>query len=460
MTAAAPSAAPPPAPSISRHPGAAWWGLAVAAAFIVYETTMPFDFRFTAAQGRLGLARGALDPIGARGRGLFSLADMVGNLLLFLPLGLFLALAPLAPRARRLRPWLLILAAAALSAAVEASQLFSLRRYTQTTDLLFNTLGAAAGLALARAGGRALFDGAVDRTLARLRDDPRAVLAAGLTAAILAGALLPLDLSISRASLLHHLRAADPRLFTPGEPSGARLATATGLLKLAWIFSFWGAATALRLAGRVTRPFLSTVLAGALLALLAEGLQLFVVSRTLDPFDPLAGLAGVAAGAALALGGRAIGLRDRALLGLALAGYGCYLALDMVSPLDAPLVRSLLQGELPPAHPFAFDPLPFHDAGDRPRMMVLGDWAARLLRFAPLGAFLRLGTRRAASRWGIAVATVAGVLLLELLEGHLGAGRGDMTDVVMAMVGLVVGWSFAARLAPRLRGGPLPGEGP
>ncbi len=300
----------------------------------------------------------------------------------------------------------------------------------------------------------------MDRSLARLRDDPGAALATGLTLAILAGALLPLDLSLSRASLRHHLRAADLSLFAPDGPPAGRLTTAIGLLKLAWIFSFWGAATALRLAGRARRPFLSTLLAGALLALLAEGLQLFVVSRTLDPFDPLAGLAGVAAGAALALGGRAIGLGDRAQLGLALAGYGCYLALDLVSPLDAPLVRSLLQGEVPAPHPLLFDPLPFRDAGDQPRMMVLGDWAARLLRFAPLGAFVRLVPRTAATRWAVAGAVVAAALGLELLEGRLGAGRGDMTDVVMAAAGLVVGWSFAARLAPRLRGAPAPEEEP
>jgi len=456
-----PAAGSPPAPpSLSRHPGAAWWGVAIAIAFIVYETTMPFDFHFTTAQWRSGLARGALDPLGARGRDIISLADLVGNLLLFVPLGFFLALAPLATRVRQVRPWLLALLAAALSAAVETSQLFSPRRYTQSSDVLLNAAGAAAGLALARAGGRALFDRAVDRALDRLRDDPRAALATGLTAAILAGALLPLDLSISRASLLHHLRAADWSLFAPDEPPGNRLMTATGLLKMAWIFSFWGAATALRFVGRTRRPFVSTLLAGALLALLAEGLQLFVISRTLDPCDPLAGLAGVAAGAALALGGRAIGLGDRALLGLALAGYACYLALDMISPLDAPLVRSLLQGELPSAHPFCFDPLPFRDAGDQPRMMVLGDWTARLLRFAPLGAFLRLVPRRTAARWGIAVATVAGALGLELLEWRLGAGRGDMTDVVMAGAGLVVGWSFATRLASRLRGAPAPGEEP
>ncbi|MHB8080427.1 MAG: hypothetical protein ACYDIE_14385, partial [Candidatus Krumholzibacteriia bacterium] len=343
---------------------------------------------------------------------------------------------------------------------VEAGQLFTPHRYTQTSDVLANAGGAAAGLALAGAGGRALFDRTVDWALDRLRHDPRTAMAAGLTVAVLAGALLPLDLSISRASLLHHLHSADLTLFTPHEPAAARLTTVTGLLKLAWLFSFWGAATALRFAGRARRPFLATLLGGALLAVLAEGLQLFVVSRTLDPFDPLAGLVGAAAGAALALGGRALGLRDRALLGLALAGYGCYLALDLISPLDAPLVRSLLQGTLPAAHPLYFDPVPFRDAGDQPRMMVLGDWAARLLRFAPLGAVLCLVPRRAATRWGLAVATVAGALGLELVEGRLGAGRGDMTDVVMAGAGLVVGWSFAARLAHRLRGAPAPGEEP
>ncbi|MHB8080418.1 MAG: hypothetical protein ACYDIE_14340, partial [Candidatus Krumholzibacteriia bacterium] len=70
-----PAAALPPSPSaLSRHPGAAWWGVAAAIAFIVYETTMPFDFHFTTAEMQAGLARGALDPFAARGRSLISVA--------------------------------------------------------------------------------------------------------------------------------------------------------------------------------------------------------------------------------------------------------------------------------------------------------------------------------------------------------------------------------------------------
>lgn len=447
------SADPPPPPPfpLSRHPAAAWWGVALALAFIVYETTLPFAFRFTAAQLQVGLARGALDPFAERGRQLVNNADVVGNVLLFIPFGFCLALAPLWPGHRRRRPLLLVLLAVATSAAVEISQLFSLRRYPQTSDVMTNAAGAAVGVALAYAGGRALLDRAVDGALRRLRDDPLTLLVGGLTVAILAGALLPLDLSISHASLLRHLRHVDPGPLAPGGPAGGRLAAWTGLLKMAWLFSFWGAATAHWLAGQTRRPFLIALLGGGALALVAEGLQLFVVSRTLDLFDPLAGLLGVATGATLALGGRRLGLGGRALLGLALAGYGCYLALDMISPLDPPVIRSLLQGELPATRPLLFDPVPLRDTDGLPRMMVLGDWAARLARFAPLGALLRLGLRGALARRTAALGVVAAALGLELIEGRVGLGRGDMTDVVMAGAGLLIGWFFAARLSTRLR---------
>lgn len=87
-------------------------------------------------------ASGASEPnplcllCGARG-----LADAFLNLLFFLPLGFLLA-RPLGPR------WTVALAAA-LSLVVEASQLRVPGRFSTAGDFVFNTVGAAAGVALA-----------------------------------------------------------------------------------------------------------------------------------------------------------------------------------------------------------------------------------------------------------------------------------------------------------------------
>ena len=66
------------------------------------------------------------------------LADLAINLLLFVPFG-----ASFASRAGRLR-WL-PLAAAAVSASAELSQLFSTVRYPSGTDVVYAIVGAMAG---------------------------------------------------------------------------------------------------------------------------------------------------------------------------------------------------------------------------------------------------------------------------------------------------------------------------
>lgn len=69
-------------------------------------------------------------------------ADAINNVLLFLPLGFSAA-----QLTRRRRP--IILGAALLSACVEAAQLVIPGRDTNPSDFLYNTLGAAAGIAAA-----------------------------------------------------------------------------------------------------------------------------------------------------------------------------------------------------------------------------------------------------------------------------------------------------------------------
>lgn len=72
--------------------------------------------------------------------------DMVGNVLLYLPLGWSAARVWNARRAGTL----IVGGAAGLSATVEWLQIWSHGRFPTTTDLLMNTLGAAAGVWLAR----------------------------------------------------------------------------------------------------------------------------------------------------------------------------------------------------------------------------------------------------------------------------------------------------------------------
>lgn len=72
--------------------------------------------------------------------------DIIGNILLYLPLGYFGRRVWGASRAA----WPIALGAAFLSAATETAQLYSHFRFPSTTDLICNVLGAACGIWLAR----------------------------------------------------------------------------------------------------------------------------------------------------------------------------------------------------------------------------------------------------------------------------------------------------------------------
>lgn len=74
----------------------------------------------------------------------YLIVDVIGNFLLFLPVGL--TFAGVAPGRSRWTRWLAAVAAACLlSTLIEAAQLFIPSRATDVDDVLFNTLGAMLG---------------------------------------------------------------------------------------------------------------------------------------------------------------------------------------------------------------------------------------------------------------------------------------------------------------------------
>ena len=437
-----------PLASPSRHPTAALWGLGLSLWFIFYETMLPFDFRISASQLADGLERATFFLFRGPDGEVSGNADIVGNIFLFVPFGICLALSPLLRRAAGWRPVLLVAAGLATSLTVELVQLFSPKRWAQTTDLVNNTLGTLVGVILALTFGRRLFDRACDWILDRLRREPTVLVVLGLTLAAIMGALLPLDLSIRRDSLALHLQTANWQLLHPF-PAG-RLAPWLGLVKEAWLFAFWGAATAQILAGR-RWPLLQVLGWGALLAVFSEACQLFVVSRSLSLIDPVVAWCGSGLGAAVLLWGRRLGLSGRNLAVCFGTGYVIYLIADTISPLAPTVIRSLLQGQLPDPEPLRFRLIPFQAAEHLPTVTVLGEWSARLVRFVPLGAALQFGLQPGFRRWATAGLAGLGILLLQLVVGRISPWPGDMTEVLLAWAGIAVGW-YAGRYLARFRG--------
>jgi glycopeptide antibiotics resistance protein len=79
--------------------------------------------------------------------GRFLVEDVLGNIVLFLPVGAALAgLVRVAPNRRRF--WIVLALGGALSLTIEVTQLALPTRSTDVDDLLFNILGTAAGAGL------------------------------------------------------------------------------------------------------------------------------------------------------------------------------------------------------------------------------------------------------------------------------------------------------------------------
>jgi glycopeptide antibiotics resistance protein len=440
------------APGCSAYPTAARWGLALSLLFVLYETTLPFRFDFGLAQLAAGWKQAVIVPFTNPPGASAGRADVVGNVPLFVPLGFFLTLAGVWRSTGAWRPLLLTLTGLAVSLTVETFQLFSPVRYCQTTDLITNSLGTALGVITAWTVGRDLFDRACSWTVQKLRNDPTALALAAMTVIILLGALLPFDFSISRRSLTYHLQRASLGPVWSGAPDTAVAALA--LIKQAWLFAFWGGVAAYRL---VPGTWARVLGLAVILAVAAEGSHLFVKSRSLAALPVLASVLGAAAGAGFCRWGQRLGWSGRQLLIGAGVGYAIYLLADCLSPLAATLAQALLRsaGSTPPP---PSGPIPLLPTEPLPTLMALGEGAARLARFVPLGGILRLATRPGPARAAATVATAGGVLALELLVWRVSPGAGNLSEVILAWVGIWAGWLLASRVAELLGPGSKPGK--
>ena len=267
-----------------------------AAAFVAYAvwgTLFPFDFQAVPLEtaARLFWSRWATDA------GSLSLTDLVSNVLLFLPIGLFLSAALESP-AKRGRDLVTLMAAIVLSGTIELAQAFVSWRTSSMLDVAAEVFGAASGIAIWR----------------YLRDELDALLRAGLRmvgrstrcervlmaccAAFAIAWWLPADFTLRPAEIgdkyLHK------RLLLPFAPS-PDAASASQLVTIAAAAIPIGLAAVLCGSGSRRRR---SVASGALIAALAlvalELIQIPIFSRTTDGTELLAALAGSTAGSAAA----------------------------------------------------------------------------------------------------------------------------------------------------------------
>ncbi|GAB4178309.1 MAG: hypothetical protein Fur0039_22060 [Rhodocyclaceae bacterium] len=273
------------------------WAAIAYLAFVIYGSLVPLAFRTRP----LAEAWEAFRDIRYLSLGIGSRADWVANILLFVPLAFLwtgLLSGERASAARRMFASILVLAgSAALAVAIEFTQIFFPPRTVSLNDILAESIGAAAGIALWLSSGQ--------RTLRYLagwsRTAPRAGTAARLLAAylfILFGySLLPLDLTISPIEIFHKWSQGKIILVPFGAPIPdlAQRVYALASDAAVWVPAalLWQMSSAL--------PVRRTVLRVTACAAALELLQLFVYSRVTDVTDILTAAAGAVVGALLAV---------------------------------------------------------------------------------------------------------------------------------------------------------------
>ncbi len=426
-------AAPPLGPPTAATYG---WLAAGAAAFIVYGSLVPFDFRsrqwdevvdsFVYAMRR----RVAIE----------SRADGAANFLLGVPLGFGLLgmVAIDRPAQRALIGLALLPFCTLLAMAVEFAQLYVPERTCAGSDVLMQTAGAAAGMMGWVLLGRWLTDHARG-----VWAGPRLGGAAGRVLVVYLALLvfvltLPLDLNPSPRDLYKKLR--DRVWFVPFREFGA--ADADGwkrsrdLLEVTALYLPVGLLAG-RLPGRFWRSAGSAagVLAVAVgLAASLEGVQLFVESRSPSGTDAVVGGGAAFLGWALARGVLPTGRAVAALAG----GWAAVLVAANWQPFDF-----LHHAHAAGGRPGGAEWLPFLALEARQPLFALQDLMSKTALFAPLGVLLAWAAGR--DRPWLAAAVGAGASgVLEAGQVFLPSHTPSVTDVAVgaigAWAGAVVAW--------------------
>jgi glycopeptide antibiotics resistance protein len=277
-------------------------GAAGFVAYAIWGSLFPFDFHRVPAAALAAFWTGAVT-----GGATWSLTDLLSNVLLFLPIGLFCAALAEKTCSRRGTTGVAIAAifgaGAALSTALEIGQAFVSARTPSLVDVAAEAVGFAGGIALWRYLAIEL-DAVVSGIAATIRAATRIERALLLYCAAFAIAWwLPADFTLRPAEIgdkFVHKRLLLPFAPSPDAASPAELAvTAVAAVPL-------GVAAVLCGCGVQSRRSVSTGAAMAALFLIVLELgQIPVFSRTTDGTALLAALAGAAGGAAAARSSKA-----------------------------------------------------------------------------------------------------------------------------------------------------------
>lgn len=395
--------------------------------FVVYGTAFPFRFHWDSFS--LGVARINWRPLGGVA-GNLSLSDILQNILLFIPFG-FLGYFSLIHKRSRMKKTAVVALGTLLSLSVEFLQIFSATRWPAMSDIVFNTLGAALGLAMGVALKRAVLGFKSNPEARRFLDAPAAFPALVFLILTVAGCWEPFDFALDFSAFKNDIKRLlfNPPVFT--RPNDGMVAFIRFLLTTLFVCRV-AQESGLR------RPALKGVLLLMAAGVALEASQIIIQSRQPDYQDAIVSMLGAAAG------GVAFffpGFHKRPWTWAAAGIAAVYVSVAM---------RSL--------YPFRFTEtfsgfnwVPFHSQYERTDFAALGNFLESGTVFFPVGFLLGYFFPRL--RPGMAAAALAGIMAMsiEAAQGYVAGRYPDVTDVIAAMLGAAAGGLALTRGWPAFR---------
>ena len=406
------------------------------ALFIVYATTLPFEFDPAPSQAAAKLMRvlaaGLSDPDGSRP----SLPDMFQNVLLFMPFGVLGMLSLVTPRPGRTTALagggadrgsgvgalvLVTIAGSLLALSVETLQLFTVDRVSSLNDIVTNTFGTLMGgiTVLVLAPLVRELAGRMEVLPPDARESLRAIVVATLLLAVAAWHPFDASLDVGRFVAKVHTFVANPW------QSGTIRDEGVDLLR----YGFFGGAVALWLHQRGARWPRQTSLLLVMAAAFAFELSQFLIGARMPGLsDALIGVTGGCVGAELVPMMRRMSRRAIVLVVVVAAWLAS--AVMILSPFTS----------APEHTPIGW--VPFLTYYRYTSTQTVSHVLELMLAFFPVGYVLAV----ARVGWpGIAGVAVMLASVLEYLQGWIAGRYPDITDVMVMTLGAVIGaWTAAA----------------
>jgi VanZ family protein len=392
------------------------------AAFIVYGTTIPFSFVFDRQLALSHLARVTLSPLISPDTGLrISRTDFISNVLLFAPFGVFGVWARARQRSAIDRIVWVTFLGVALSACVEALQLFTIDRTSSTADVLANSLGALSGAVTA-----VVLRG-TERTLLATQRAGRVVGARSFYPLLIAAIVLcaavwePFDVTLDVGSVVPKARTFVHDPWQVGPPTDEVLSWTQHLLFTSMLL-IW-----LREIGsRRAAPKAGVIGIGVAIGL--EAAQLFIAARMPGLWDATIGIAGSLCGLAVAAAFPKI-KRPMAWCGALFLATAFGAAMQQLSPFA-------LSKE-----PQPFQWLPFFNYYYAYTNSQLVSHAAELLlAYFPLGFGVALAIAQRHTRTIVVLLLALAIAApVEYAQRFIGGRYPDVTDIALSLAGAWLG---------------------